>query len=118
MTPFFKRFVSVEPLKQTQNKVVANGGTHSSAPTTQPAPKFAGSWFTVLLSLGLSAMVALYASAPVALPSSYALCSRDENSIYTVDDLNTQTQCLVVSNSHIVDTGTLGNSNLLSNHRC
>jgi hypothetical protein len=44
------------------------------------------------------------------LPPSYALCSRAGNQIYTVDDAGSQVQCLAVHNSHIVATGSLGES--------
>ncbi|KAF9467258.1 amidohydrolase family-domain-containing protein [Collybia nuda] len=37
----------------------------------------------------------------------YALCSRDGKGIYTVDAQNTQTQCIVIRGSYIIDTGLL-----------
>lgn len=40
-------------------------------------------------------------------PETYALCSRDGNHIYTVDAQNSKTQCIVVHESFIVDTGVL-----------
>lgn len=42
------------------------------------------------------------------LPETYALCSRDAPTIYTVDDKNTMVQCLVVHGSRIPDTGSPG----------
>jgi hypothetical protein len=38
----------------------------------------------------------------------HALCSPDGDRIYTVDGNNTSVQCVVVRDSHIVDTGSLG----------
>lgn len=37
--------------------------------------------------------------------ASYALCSRDGRNIYTVDDKNSQVQCLIVRGTDIVATG-------------
>jgi len=48
------------------------------------------------------------------LPESYALCSKQTNKVYTVDDKDTQTQCIVVDGVHIVNTGSLGEFNELS----
>jgi len=42
------------------------------------------------------------------VPESYAICSKKGNKVYTVDDENSQTQCVVVSGAYIVDTGSLG----------
>ncbi|KAF9455444.1 amidohydrolase 3, partial [Collybia nuda] len=42
------------------------------------------------------------------LLTSYALCSRTGKGVYTVNAKNTQQQCLVVHEEHIVDTGDLG----------
>lgn len=40
-------------------------------------------------------------------PGTYALCSQDGNYIYTVDVNNTNVQCVVVRDAHILDTGSL-----------
>ncbi|KAF8813640.1 hypothetical protein BYT27DRAFT_7083829 [Phlegmacium glaucopus] len=42
------------------------------------------------------------------LPETYALCSKQSNGVYTVDQHNSQTQCIVVQGAYIVDTGSLG----------
>lgn len=42
------------------------------------------------------------------LPETYALCSREPNGVYTVDQHNSQTQCIVIQGAYIVETGSLG----------
>jgi hypothetical protein len=42
------------------------------------------------------------------LPETYALCSRQPDGVYTVDQHNSQTQCIVVQGAYIVETGSLG----------
>ena len=42
------------------------------------------------------------------LPETYALCSRQPGGVYTVDQHNSQTQCIVVQGTYIVETGSLG----------
>ena len=42
-----------------------------------------------------------------ALPETYALCSRRPDGVYTVDQHNSQTQCIVVQGAYIVETGSL-----------
>lgn len=42
------------------------------------------------------------------LPETYALCSREPNGVYTVDQFNSQTQCILIQGSYIVETGSLG----------
>jgi hypothetical protein len=89
---------------------VSNGDASSSTSVTKPMPNYAGRWFALICSLTTLIVAIFYSTAPVPLSDSYALCARDDHSIYTVDELNSQTQCLVVSDSFIVDTGTLGKS--------
>jgi len=60
---------------------------------------------TTLLSI--SGLV-FYNSRQTELPSSYALCSRDDYSIYTVDSLKPLVQCIVVQGSRITDYGSIG----------
>ena len=43
----------------------------------------------------------------------YALCSKGDNAVYTVDRNNSVTQCLLILNARISDTGTLGLSLLV-----
>ncbi|KAF8894936.1 amidohydrolase family-domain-containing protein [Gymnopilus junonius] len=40
-------------------------------------------------------------------PRSYALCTKHDDKVYTVDEKNSQTQCIVVNGAHIVGTGSL-----------
>ncbi|KAF9245006.1 amidohydrolase family-domain-containing protein [Melanogaster broomeanus] len=63
--------------------------------------------FVILLSLASSVALWLCQSGPVAVTSSYAVCSRAGAKIYTVDDNNPAVQCLVVHDAFIVDTGSL-----------
>ncbi|KAF4620660.1 hypothetical protein D9613_000577 [Agrocybe pediades] len=42
------------------------------------------------------------------LPKTYAICSKDSDKVYVVDDRNLQTQCVVVDSVLIADTGSLG----------
>ena len=46
-------------------------------------------------------------SSTSALPETYALCSRQPEGVYTVDQHNSQTQCIVVQGAYIVETGSL-----------
>jgi len=64
--------------------------------------------FVILVGILALVIYAYLASqSSTALSDSYALCSREGNSIYTVDEKNSQTQCIVVHGSYIVDTGAL-----------
>jgi hypothetical protein len=42
------------------------------------------------------------------LPEAYVLCSKQLNGVYTVDQYNSQTQCIAIQGAYIVDTGPLG----------
>ena len=67
--------------------------------------------FVILVGILVLIIYAYLASqSSTALSHSYALCSRDGNNIYTVDENNSQTQCIVVHGSYIVDTGALRKS--------
>lgn len=44
--------------------------------------------------------------------SSYALCSKTSKDIFTVDELNSKVQCIVIHESYIVDSGDFGMSSL------
>ncbi|THH07934.1 hypothetical protein EW145_g3049 [Phellinidium pouzarii] len=73
----------------------ATPGRHSHRPVTLI--------LAVLCVLGLSLLIR---RRPSSLPKTYALCSREGN-IYTVDDINTRTECIVVHHSQILSVGTL-----------
>ncbi|KAJ3518136.1 hypothetical protein NLJ89_g62 [Agrocybe chaxingu] len=67
-------------------------------------------WFKFQLLFGVVGLFAafLLARKPAApLPEAYALCSKENDKIYLVDDKNTQTQCIVVEGAYIVGTGSL-----------
>lgn len=61
----------------------------------------------ILLSLAVSAIVVFGPGNDVPLPPSYALCTRDGDNIYTVDEENKRVQCLLVQDAHIIDAGSL-----------
>ena len=66
---------------------------------------------SALLTLGISVLLAGWAlHNPKAneLPSNYALCSREDVSIYTVDDADSVVQCIVIQDDIIVNTGPIG----------
>lgn len=73
------------------------------------SPRFSkGHLASVLLAVTL--IVYAYFQSPEAVSSSYAICSKDGKRIYTVDAQNSQTQCIVIRGSFIVDTGLLRRS--------
>ncbi|KDR75392.1 hypothetical protein GALMADRAFT_123246 [Galerina marginata CBS 339.88] len=45
--------------------------------------------------------------AAITLPETYAICSKQNNKVYTVDVKDSQTQCIVVDGAYVVDTGSL-----------
>ncbi|KAF8891698.1 amidohydrolase family-domain-containing protein [Infundibulicybe gibba] len=61
----------------------------------------------VLVLSGFSTYVSLRSKTTLILPKSYAVCSREGAKIYTVDQNNSQTECIVVHHKYIVDSGTL-----------
>lgn len=63
--------------------------------------------FFAVCSLGLALFMALRPR-PSVLPSSYALCSHRGSAIYTVDNDNARTECIVVKDSRIFDMGSRG----------
>lgn len=70
-----------------------------------------GRCILILLSVSLSAFVWCRYNTPVSdVPTSYALCSRDGDNIYTVDSSAPVAQCLVVRDGLFVDVGSLGQS--------
>lgn len=60
-----------------------------------------------VLSIALGYFWVLDRKSSILGSDTYAICSRKGDMVYTVDDKNTQTQCVVVSGSYIVDTGSL-----------
>jgi len=91
-----------------------NNDTKSSS----QAPNTWWSWklqfFLGMVSLVCALYMAMKPRGFALLPESYALCSKQTNKVYTVDDKDTQTQCIVVDGVHIVNTGSLGELNELS----
>jgi len=68
-----------------------------------------------IVSLVCALYVAMKPRGFAMLPESYALCSKQTNKVYTVDNKDTQTQCIVVDGVHVVNTGSLGGSSSLGN---
>lgn len=66
--------------------------------------------FTALIASGLLYLSTRTSFFFSSLQSSYALCSPDGNHIYTVNEHNLRTQCIVVQKAHIADYGSLGKS--------
>lgn len=66
-------------------------------------------FFTIALGILACLMATKHISSPT-LPKTYALCSKQPNGVYTVDQHNSQTQCIVIQGGYIVDTGSLGES--------
>lgn len=92
-------------------------------PKTSPSkPRFepSGSLAIVTCALCLSGLLFYAFRAPIpwlapwlapkTLSGTYALCSHEVDKVYTVDENNSQTQCIVVHNGYIHDTGALRQS--------
>lgn len=63
--------------------------------------------FFAICSLGLALFMALRRR-PSLLPPAYALCSRQGNNVYIVNESNARVQCIVVEDASIVFVGSLG----------
>lgn len=55
-------------------------------------------------------MAIKHSSSTNTLPEAYVLCSRRPDGVYTVDQHNSRTQCIVVQGTYIVETGSLSES--------
>lgn len=84
----------------------------ATLPTTQPANQRSWSLLFAVLSVALGYFLVVRTKSSISGIDSYAICSRKPDMVYTVDDKNTQTQCVVVAGSYIVDTGSLGEFSL------
>ncbi|KDQ57712.1 hypothetical protein JAAARDRAFT_35398 [Jaapia argillacea MUCL 33604] len=84
---------------------VKSNGHHSVDKTDTKSPK------TIVLVLLGSVLISLvlvsYRSSTKTLPESYALCSHEEDGIYTVDGEDSRVQCLVVHQAQVFDRGSL-----------
>ena len=79
--------------------------------TTSQARPGSRRWHALLCAFVISVIFLIYRHVAMkdhSVSPSYAICSRDGPWIYTVDEANSRTQCLVVRDSYIVDTGTSG----------
>ncbi|RDB25349.1 putative amidohydrolase YtcJ [Hypsizygus marmoreus] len=94
------------PLKDKDLSKIANGGHTPPSAHPRLAVWTRSQTLLALLVLAISAYFALEARY-FASPNSYALCSKEGPKIYTVDANNSQTQCIVVQGSYIVDQGAL-----------
>jgi hypothetical protein len=85
----------------------------------QPSSNSSGRHSFIILGVIVALCAYTYlASHTAALSNLYALCSRDGSNIYTVDERNSQTQCIVVHGSYIVDTGSLRKFSIIHGKRC
>ncbi|KAJ7755700.1 amidohydrolase family-domain-containing protein [Mycena maculata] len=91
-----------------------------------PAPsKVSSAVFIFLGALGLSALLffasnfSTFGATRGALDylAPYVLCSSDPFKVYTVDSQNAQTQCILIENGYILNTGTLAEVQLYWNNR-
>jgi len=89
-------------------KPVEPSETQIKGTTARARSSISGCWYAFTCAVTISAFVLLYKPPPIPSLRSYAICSRDGSWIYTLDELNPRTQCLVVRGSYIVDSGTLG----------
>jgi hypothetical protein len=101
-------------------KALPTGANHSpnaeddSSPATGTAsPERSSLSWAMYLAVASAIVACLMAikhtssSTQSILPETYALCSRQPDGVYTVDQHNSQTQCIVVKGAYIVETGSL-----------
>ena len=79
-------------------------------PATASHERSSLSWAVYLAAASaiLACLMAIKHISSSTLPETYALCSRRPDGVYTVDQHNSQTQCIVVQGAYIVETGSLG----------
>lgn len=106
-----RRPSSVDNREKNQSKALTAGSADSGPKLFPASNKSDSRFFIILAGILLLCVYAYLPSKPwTALSDSYVLCSRDGNKIYTVDENNSQTECIVVHGSYIVDTGALRKS--------
>jgi hypothetical protein len=107
-----QRLFSADKRDGEQSKDSNVGSSEVSALKRSPTSYRLGhrSFLILVPILVLSIYIYFTSQSSTALSDTYALCSRDGNNIYTVDEKNSRTQCIVVHGSYIVDTGTLRKS--------
>ncbi|KAJ6558569.1 amidohydrolase family-domain-containing protein [Mycena vulgaris] len=90
--------------------------TQARAQPPLPAPpKYPNALYLFLGAVGLSTLLFFASnlstfrapSASLDYLTQYALCSSDPSKVYTVDAQNSRTQCILVENGYILNTGTL-----------
>ncbi|KAJ7354162.1 amidohydrolase family-domain-containing protein [Mycena albidolilacea] len=95
--------------------------THSTDSTNVPPNSSPTKPISTSVILGFSVVVSAFAIyfsgvlSPSPTSTAYALCSRHAGNIYTVDQNNSQVDCIVVHDSVIVDTGSLASTSELHN---
>ncbi|KAJ7350257.1 amidohydrolase family-domain-containing protein [Mycena albidolilacea] len=102
-----QRPVSTEPAPPKEDSVPAKEKLAPPVP-----PKSASSLWILLAAVGISALVYFASNSFITGGSldylaPYALCSSDSSKVYTVDAQNSQTQCILIDNGYIANTGTL-----------
>lgn len=103
-----QRPVSTEPPPPKEDSVPAKEKLAPPVP-----PKSASSLWILLAAVGISALVfsasnSFITGGSLDYLAPYALCSSDSSKVYTVDAQNSQTQCILIDNGYIANTGTLG----------
>ncbi|PPQ99746.1 hypothetical protein CVT24_009729 [Panaeolus cyanescens] len=91
-----------------KNDAVVTAGSNRNRFGTQ----WALPWPRVLLAIAVLSVASYipsssYTHQTSALPDSYALCTKQGESIYVVDAINSQVQCIVVKDGIITDNGPL-----------
>ncbi|KDR67040.1 hypothetical protein GALMADRAFT_258710 [Galerina marginata CBS 339.88] len=96
--------MSPSPKKDEQSNGPASPSSTSKTPLTAPL-----NWNSkIALVVIVLSVVAYYTSwHDFNLPNTYALCSKEGKRIHTVDDHNTLVECILISDSNIVDSGDL-----------
>ncbi|KAJ3574658.1 hypothetical protein NP233_g1624 [Leucocoprinus birnbaumii] len=88
-----------------------SGGANLHSPPVAKNPKaFSGRFNTLFVFALLGTIWATFHSFNFG-SNSYALCSRDGEGIYTVDEHNSKMQCVVVQEARIVDIGSISDIN-------
>ncbi|KAH9485282.1 Putative amidohydrolase YtcJ [Psilocybe cubensis] len=91
------------------SSIGATAGNANDKDKQPPNKGSRGRWalLTGVLSIALGYYFASVSIKPSSTVNVHILCSKEGNKIYTVDDKNSQTQCVVFQGAYVVDTGSL-----------
>ena len=93
-----------DPIPAAKGTRTNGDATQGSAPSASVPLKRV----VVFSALAISIFFWFYIQVPPASVNCYAVCSRSGARVYTVDDVNSTVQCLVIQDEFIVDIGSLG----------